>query len=60
MLNTRILVKKFQVTAELTHLMKKATEEVAQHGQAKSACQAIEKDLDNLSATLFGQANTMV
>ncbi|KAG6897277.1 hypothetical protein C0992_002817 [Termitomyces sp. T32_za158] len=59
-LNTGILVEKSQVTAELTRLMEKATEEAAQRGQAESARQAIEKDLDDLSATLFGQANTMV
>lgn len=40
--------------------MEKATEEAAQRGQAESARNAIEKDLDDLSATLFGQANTMV
>ncbi|KAG6900292.1 hypothetical protein C0993_000265 [Termitomyces sp. T159_Od127] len=59
-LTTGILVEKSQVTAELTRLMEKATEEAAQRGQAESARQAIEKDLDDLSATLFGQANTMV
>ncbi|KAG6860556.1 hypothetical protein C0995_009838 [Termitomyces sp. Mi166 len=59
-LNTGILVEKSQVTAELTRLMEKATEEAAQRGQAENARQAIEKDLDDLSATLFGQANTMV
>ncbi|KAG5723978.1 hypothetical protein E4T56_gene11269 [Termitomyces sp. T112] len=59
-LNTGILVEKSQVTAELTRLMEKATEEAAHRGQAESARQAIEKDLDDLSATLFGQANTMV
>ncbi|KAG6831410.1 hypothetical protein H0H87_005231 [Tephrocybe sp. NHM501043] len=59
-LNTGLLVEKSHVTAELTRLMEKATEEAAQRGQAESARRDIEKDLDDLSATLFGQANTMV
>lgn len=40
--------------------MEKATEEAAQRGQAETAREQIEKDLDDLSAGLFGQANTMV
>jgi chromosome segregation ATPase len=59
-LNTGLLVEKSHVTAELTRLMEKATEEAAQRGQAESARADIEKDLDDLSASLFGQANTMV
>ena len=59
-LNTGLLVEKSHVTSELTRLMEKATEEAAQRGQAESARNAIEKDLDDLSASLFGQANTMV
>ncbi|KAL0068144.1 hypothetical protein AAF712_004804 [Marasmius tenuissimus] len=59
-LNTGLLVEKSQVTSELTRLMEKATEEAAQRGQAESARAAIEKDLDDLSASLFDQANTMV
>ncbi|TEB34412.1 hypothetical protein FA13DRAFT_1626301, partial [Coprinellus micaceus] len=59
-LNTGLLVEKSHVTAELNRLMEKATEEAAQRGQAESARVAIEKDLDDLSASLFGQANTMV
>ncbi|KAH9478340.1 hypothetical protein JR316_0008794 [Psilocybe cubensis] len=59
-LNTGLLVEKSHVTAELTRLMEKATEEAAQRGQAESARLAIEKDLDDLSASLFGQANSMV
>ncbi|PPQ70312.1 hypothetical protein CVT24_013007 [Panaeolus cyanescens] len=59
-LNTGLLVEKTHVTAELNRLMEKATEEAAQRGQAESARMAIEKDLDDLSASLFGQANTMV
>ena len=59
-LNTGLLVEKSHVTAELTRLMEKATDEAAQRGQAESARADIEKDLDDLSATLFDQANTMV
>jgi hypothetical protein len=40
--------------------MEKATEEAARRGQAESARAAIEKDLDDVSAALFDQANTMV
>ncbi|KAI0302433.1 hypothetical protein B0F90DRAFT_217337 [Multifurca ochricompacta] len=59
-LNTGLLVEKSHVTAELTRLMEKATEEAARRGQAESAQAAIEKDLDDVSAALFDQANTMV
>ncbi|KAJ6487708.1 proline-rich protein, partial [Mycena sanguinolenta] len=59
-LNTGLLVEKANVTAELTRLMERATEEAAQRGQAETAKANIEKDLDDLSATLFAQANTMV
>ncbi|KAG6836404.1 hypothetical protein H0H93_008261 [Arthromyces matolae] len=59
-LNTGLLVEKSHVTTELTRLMEKATEEAAHRGEAESARQAIEKDLDDLSANLFGQANNMV
>ncbi|KAG2363670.1 hypothetical protein BDR07DRAFT_1403561 [Suillus spraguei] len=40
--------------------MERATEEAAQRGQAETARSAIEKELDDLSASLFHQANTMV
>ncbi|KAI9510324.1 proline-rich protein [Russula earlei] len=59
-LNTGLLVEKSHVTSELTRLMEKATEEAARRGQAESARAAIEKDLDDVSAALFDQANTMV
>ncbi|KIM70566.1 hypothetical protein SCLCIDRAFT_78779, partial [Scleroderma citrinum Foug A] len=59
-LNTGLLVEKAHVTTELNRLMERATEEAAQRGQAESARHDIEKDLDDLSATLFHQANTMV
>ncbi|EPQ52073.1 hypothetical protein GLOTRDRAFT_140523 [Gloeophyllum trabeum ATCC 11539] len=59
-LNTGLLVERTHVTAELTRLMEKATEEAASRGKAESARAEIEKDLDDLSASLFDQANTMV
>ena len=59
-LNTGLLVEKSHVTSELTRLMEKATDEAARRGQAESARQEIEKDLDDLSAELFDRANTMV
>ena len=59
-LNTGLLVEKSHVTTELNRLMEKATEEAAQRGQAESARIAIEKELDDLSASLFNQANAMV
>lgn len=59
-LNAGLLVEKDHVTTELNRLMEKATEEAARAGQAESARVAIEKDLEDLSAILFDQANTMV
>jgi chromosome segregation ATPase len=59
-LNTGLLVEKEHVTTELNRLMERATEEAAQRGQAETAKHDIEKELDDLSATLFQQANTMV
>ena len=59
-LNTGLLVEKAHVIAELKRLMKRATDEAAQRGQAESACHDIEKELNGLSATLLDQANTMV
>jgi hypothetical protein len=59
-LNTGLLVEKAHVTSELNRLMERATEEAARRGQAESARTTIEKELDDLSANLFDQANTMV
>lgn len=59
-LSTGLLVEKANVTTELTRLMERATEEAARAGEAESARVAIEQDLDDLSASLFNQANMMV
>ncbi|KAJ8469135.1 hypothetical protein ONZ51_g9190 [Trametes cubensis] len=59
-LSTGLLVEKSHVTTELNRLMERATEEAARRGQAETARAEIEKELDDLSAGLFNQANTMV
>ncbi|KZO95184.1 hypothetical protein CALVIDRAFT_538326 [Calocera viscosa TUFC12733] len=59
-LNTGLLVERENVTMELKSMMERVSEEAAQRGEAVSAKEAIEKDLDDLSATLFFQANSMV
>lgn len=59
-LSAGLLVEKAQVTNELTQLMNRATDEAARRGQAESARVAIEKELGDLSASLFEQANRMV
>lgn len=59
-LNTGLLVERTTITTELTRLMERVTEETAQRGMAENAKEEIEKDLDDLSANLFNQANTMV
>lgn len=55
-----LLVERNHVTAELTRLMERATEEAAQRGQAENAKDRIERELEELSASLFGEANGMV
>ncbi|KIO19862.1 hypothetical protein M407DRAFT_30476 [Tulasnella calospora MUT 4182] len=59
-LDTGLLVEKAHVTQEFSRLMEKVSEESAQRGVAETAKYQIEKDLDDLSASLFNQANTMV
>ena len=59
-LTSGLLVEKTHVTAELTRLMERATEEAAQRGQAEHAKDKIERELEELSASLFGEANRMV
>ena len=55
-----MLVEKSLVTNELTRVMERATEEAARRGEAEKAKRDIERELDELSASLFGQANGMV
>ncbi len=59
-LDTGLLVERTHVTAELTRLMEKASEEAIHRGEAESRRTEIERELDDLSASLFEQANVMV
>jgi hypothetical protein len=59
-LNTGLLVERSAVTAELSRVMEKATDEAARAGKAENARVEIEQELDDLSAGLFNQANNMV
>jgi predicted nucleic acid-binding Zn-ribbon protein len=59
-LNTGLLVERSAVAAELTNIMERATAEAARAGKAENARHEIERELDDLSAGLFGQANSMV
>jgi hypothetical protein len=59
-LNTGLLVERSAVAAELTRVMERATDEAARAGKAESARAEIERELDDLSAGLFNQANNMV
>ncbi|KAG8719433.1 hypothetical protein FRC08_002818 [Ceratobasidium sp. 394] len=59
-LETGVLVEREHVAHELSRLMERATEEAAQRGEADAARSRIETELDDLSADLFGRANTMV
>ncbi|KAJ8518832.1 hypothetical protein ONZ45_g4158 [Pleurotus djamor] len=59
-LDAGLLVEKSHVTAELTRLMEKASEEEIHRGEAENRRKDIEKELDDLSASLFEQANVMV
>lgn len=59
-LETGMLVEREHVAHELSRLMERATEEAAQRGVADAARSRIETELDDLSADLFGRANTMV
>ncbi|KAG8743603.1 hypothetical protein FRC10_011666 [Ceratobasidium sp. 414] len=59
-LESGVLVEREHVAHELSRLMERATEEAAQRGEADAARSRIETELDDLSADLFGRANTMV
>ncbi|KAK0525781.1 hypothetical protein OC842_005400 [Tilletia horrida] len=59
-LNTGLLVEKAHVSSEMSKLMERVIEETAQRGKAESDKEKIERELDELSASLFNEANTMV
>lgn len=59
-LNTGLLVEKAHVSSEMQRMMDRVIEETKQRGQAESDKAKIESELDELSASLFGEANRMV
>ncbi|KAK0543520.1 hypothetical protein OC846_006387, partial [Tilletia horrida] len=59
-LNTGLLVEKAHVTSEMSKLMERVIEETAQRGKAEGEKEKIEQELDELSASLFNEANKMV
>ncbi|PWO00782.1 hypothetical protein FA09DRAFT_327511 [Tilletiopsis washingtonensis] len=59
-LNTGLLVEKAHVSSEMQKMMERVIEETAQRGRAVSDKEKIESELDELSASLFSEANAMV
>ncbi|WFC97590.1 hypothetical protein MYAM1_000305 [Malassezia yamatoensis] len=59
-LNTGLLVEKSHVTAEMQRMMDRVLDETAQRGKAESDKTRIESELEELSASLFNEANKMV
>ncbi|CAO1635576.1 unnamed protein product [Sympodiomycopsis kandeliae] len=59
-LNTGLLVEKAHVSTEMQRMMDRVIEETKQRGQAESDKAKIESELDELSASLFNEANRMV
>ncbi|WFD40050.1 uncharacterized protein MJAP1_003032 [Malassezia japonica] len=59
-LNTGLLVEKAHVTTEMQRMMDRVLDETAQRGKAESDKTRIEAELEELSASLFNEANKMV
>ncbi|WFD19311.1 hypothetical protein MCAP1_001536 [Malassezia caprae] len=59
-MNTGLLVEKAHVTSEMQRMMERVVEETAQRGKAESDKTRIEAELEELSAALFNEANSMV
>lgn len=59
-LNTGLLVEKVHVSTEMQKMMERVIEETAQRGKAISDKEKIEAELDELSSSLFSEANKMV
>ncbi|SPO21152.1 related to GTPase activating protein sec2 [Ustilago trichophora] len=59
-LNTGLLVEKAHVSSEMQRMMDRVIEETAQRGKAESDKSKIEAELDELSSSLFSEANKMV
>ncbi|GAA96071.1 uncharacterized protein L969DRAFT_48947 [Mixia osmundae IAM 14324] len=55
-----VLVERREIQTELTRMMDKLLEEAAHRGKAEADKATIESELDELSATLFSEANQMV
>lgn len=59
-LQSGVLVERAAIATELSKLMERATEEERKRGEEEGKRKEIETELFELSAGLFGQANTMV
>ncbi|WFD30079.1 hypothetical protein MSPP1_001093 [Malassezia sp. CBS 17886] len=59
-LNTGLLVEKVHVTTEMQRMMDRVIDETTQRGKAESDKTRIEAELEELSASLFNEANKMV
>lgn len=59
-LNTGLLVEKAHVSQEMQRMMDRVLEETTQRGKAISDKEKIEAELDELSSSLFSEANKMV
>ena len=59
-LNTGLLVEKSHVTTEMQRMMDRVMEETKQRGKAENDKKQIEEELEQLSASLFAEANRMV
>lgn len=59
-LQSGVLVERAAIATELSKLMERATEEERKRGEEEGKRKEIERELFDLSAGLFGQANAMV
>ncbi|GHJ87176.1 hypothetical protein NliqN6_3578 [Naganishia liquefaciens] len=59
-MNTGLLVERTAVKAEMQRLVEGLVEEERRRGSAEEGRARVENEVDDLSATLFEQANTMV
>ncbi|MCO5573513.1 hypothetical protein L7F22_027284 [Adiantum nelumboides] len=59
-LNTGLLVEKEHVSSEMQKMMERLVQETAEKGKAVDERQKIESELDELSSSLFSEANKMV
>lgn len=59
-LNTGLLVEKEHVSSEMQKMMERLVQETAEKGKAVDERHKIESELDELSSSLFSEANKMV